>query len=218
MSARSCAPAGGEDALNATAQLLRQRTASTHARVEDGLALLDPALTPARLRTVLERFHGFWHGTEPVLDRWADVDPGTAASLDWPRRRRTLGLRADLAVLGASDADVAALPVAAAVFDTADTAQAFGWLYVSEGSALGGAVISRHLVACDTLPSAPSGRLATFTPYPEGPGPMWRSYLARLDEFVGDDQARAGQVADAAARTFDSLATWLSPLMEQVAA
>ena len=55
-------------------------------------------------------------------------------------------LRDDLRRLGLSAIEVAALPVAAPVFATVpSTDDAFGWLYVSEGSTLGGAVIDRSL-------------------------------------------------------------------------
>ena len=205
--------------LSPFAQLLRQRTAATHARVEDGLALLDPALTPARLRTVLERFYGFWSATEPAVDRWALANPDLASSLDWPRRRRTGALHADLVRLGTSDGEVSALPSAPAVFGGAGavgTAEVLGWLYVSEGSTLGGAVITRYLTTRGTLDDA--APLCTFTPYAEGPAPMWRSYLTCAGEYVGDDPTRADAVVHAAGTTFDALATWLAPLLTEAAA
>jgi heme oxygenase (biliverdin-IX-beta and delta-forming) len=203
--------------LNSIAQRLRLHTAAAHSRVEDGLALLDPAVTPARLRAVLERFHGFWNATEPVLDRWAATSPAAAHALDWPRRRRTDSLAADLHRLGATAADVATVPVAAPVFAQAGTAEALGWLYVSEGSALGGVLISRHLRTCESLVDVVPPALLTFAPYPSGPAPMWRSYLAYVQEFAAQEDGAAAVLA-AATATFDALADWLAPLTVRAAA
>jgi heme oxygenase len=66
------------------ARQLKQHTAQTHERVEAALGLLDPGLSAQRLRTVLERFAGFWQGTERLVDDWAARDGGIAAALNWP--------------------------------------------------------------------------------------------------------------------------------------
>jgi len=195
------------------AQQLKQQTSTAHARVEAVLALADPDLSPDRLLSVLARFAGFWQGTERLVDEWAVAQPQLAAALTWPRRRRREVLRADLLRLGLSVREITALPEAPAVFVDLDTADVLGWLYVSEGATLGGAIIDR------TLRALPGGdRLRTFTPYLEGPGPMWREYLAVLAEWVGDDTDRHAQVVAAGVGTFTALEQWLAPLADEDAA
>ena len=195
------------------AQQLKQRTAAAHARVEDRLGLTGPDLSPDRLRAVLARFAGFWQGTERLVDEWAQADPELAAALNWPRRRRREGLRADLLRMGLSVREITALPEAPAVFVDLDAADVLGWLYVSEGASLGGAVIDRAL---RSLPGA--DRLRTFTPYLEGPGPMWREFLAVLAAWVGDDPTRQARVISAGVGTFTALEHWLAPLAGEDAA
>jgi heme oxygenase len=194
---------------------LKHRTAGTHERVEATLGLLDPQLSAARLRDVLSRFAGFWQGTERVIDEWAERAPVPAEHLRWTRRRRREVLRNDLLRLGLTVRDLNELPEAPSVFIAPDTSEVLGWLYVSEGSTLGGAVIDRTLRA---LPEGAALRLRTFAPYLEGPGPMWRDYLAYLCAWVGDDGLRADQVVAAAEHTFDSLERWLTPLSSEDAA
>lgn len=94
------------------------------------------------------------------------------------------------------------------------TAEVLGWLYVTEGSTLGGAIIARRLPPL----VAPLGVPAFLRPYPEGPGPMWQSYLAHLDEWVGADASRAERVVAAAVSTFDALEAWVRPLRIEDAA
>lgn len=200
---------------SAVAQELKRQTAHTHERVEATLGLLDPQPSVERLRAVLGRFAGFWQGTERVLDDWAGREPAVAAQLAWPRRRRRDPLRHDLLRLGLSVREIAELPEAAPVFDPVDTADALGWLYVSEGSTLGGAVIDRTL---RSVPDTDRLRLRTFTPYLEGPGPMWRAYLGILCGWVGDDPARGAAVVAAAVGTFTALESWLAPVAAETAA
>lgn len=197
------------------AQQLKQRTAGTHARVEAALDLVGPALSADRLRVVLARFAGFWQSTERGLDEWAQREPDLAERLRWPRRRRREVLRSDLLRLGLTVRELGDLPEAPSVFTSPDTADALGWLYVSEGSTLGGAVIDRTLRA---LPDGAHLRLRTFTPYLEGPGPMWRDYLAVLTTWVGADAGRTERVVSAAELTFGALERWLAPLSREHAA
>jgi heme oxygenase len=200
---------------SAVARLLKQHTAHSHERVEATLGLLDAGLSSDRLRTVLGRFAGFWQGTERLVDEWAAREAATADALNWPRRRRAEVLRQDLLRLGLTVRDLGEIPEAPPVFGAVDTAAALGWLYVSEGSTLGGAVIDRALRA---LPDGARLRVRTFAPYLEGPGPMWRSYLCCLDDWVGTDEARRDGVLAASLATFTALEAWLSPISAEAAA
>ena len=190
------------------ARALKERTADLHECVESRLDLTDPALDAARLREVVTSLHGFWAGTEPGIDRWAADDPDHAAALQWSRRRRTARLARDVEALGGRPG-----PVAPAVVDRPDTAAVLGWLYVAEGSTLGGAVITRLLQRLD-----PSLRLESFAPYDEGPGPMWKAYQATLEQWTGGDELRTERVVAAGVAAFGALATWTAPLAREAVA
>ena len=196
--------------LSPVAQLLKEQTAQAHARVEAALALDDPDLAQPRLQAVLERFFGFWQGTERLIDEWAAREPDLANAVRWIRRRRGEVLRHDLLRMGRTLRELAELPEALPVFTSVDTAEVLGWLYVSEGSTLGGAVLDR------TLRKRFSVR--TFTPYVEGPGPMWREYRDVLAEWVGREQTRCRRVVDAGVSTFAALEEWIAPLRREQAA
>ena len=194
--------------LTPVARVLKERTADIHGCVENRLDLTDPALDPSRLRDVVIRLHGFWAGTEPAVDTWAAQHPQDAAALRWERRRRTELLTRDVAVLGGLVG-----PPAPPVVDDLDTAAVFGWLYVTEGSTLGGAVITRALARLDG-----GLRLASFAPYDEGPGPMWKDFQTRLEQWTAGDDLRAERVVAAGVATFAALDAWTRPLDREAVA
>jgi heme oxygenase len=195
-------PRGGEDDV---LRLLRTGTAGEHEDVERTLDLLDPALTPARLVTVLERMHGFWRAAEAGLDRWAQQHPADAERLAWARRRRADLFAADLATLGApAAATTPALP------PVEGTDEALGRMYVLEGSTLGGTFIDRHLAS---LPALAGVRIGAFSPYGEQTGAMWADFRRAARERVAG--GGSPQVMLAAARTtFAALAGWCRPPAE----
>jgi heme oxygenase len=86
-----------------------------------------------------------------------------------------------------------------------------GWLYVAEGSTLGGAVLRRRLrlADCDSVDLASA--LQGFHPYAEGPGPMWRRYVDVLERWTAAGPGRGDAVADAAVHSFAVLEQWVVP-------
>ncbi|WP_375486197.1 biliverdin-producing heme oxygenase [uncultured Jatrophihabitans sp.] len=197
-----------EAGLTTVARLLKERTAATHECVEARLDLADHALDPARLRDVLTSLHAFWAGTEPVIDSWAAQHLDESASLRWSRRRRAHRLARDVEVLGGST-EVAAPPFV----EVADTAAVLGWLYVAEGSTLGGAVITRALRR-----RHPDLHLEFFAPYDEGPGPMWKQFQDRLESWAGGDELRTERVVNAGVAAFGALEAWTAPLAREAVA
>ncbi|WP_375474940.1 biliverdin-producing heme oxygenase [uncultured Jatrophihabitans sp.] len=191
---------------------LKAATATAHRQVEDALDLLDPGLTTDRLRAVLARLYGFWAGNEAAVGRCLAADPRLAATLQWGRRARCDGLRADVRALGGDPAEA---PIAQPALAHVDTAAALGWLYVAEGSTLGGAVLARKLGPLTPPLPAP---LRFFSPYPEGPGPMWTSYRSIVEEWAGQDARRIGETARRARQVFAALEAWLAPLRREAAA
>ena len=175
---------------------LRARTAAAHQALEDGLDILSTVRSPQRLRLLLERFYGFHVVWEPAVA--ASSIAAFAAD-----RSRLAGLRADLAGLGVSEIERAALPhcrPAAALAATA--ARAIGSLYVMEGSTLGGQVISR------ALREAGRESLAYFNPYGGETGARWRAFAAWAESAAAGEDREA--VVGSAEATFTLLRAWLT--------
>ena len=179
---------------------LRTATADDHERVEAALDLMDPELDRSRLAAAVGRLHAFWRAAERGLDGWAARHPCDAARAGWADRRRTHLYAADVRALG-----VEPVQGEPSLHPVAGTDDAFGRMYVLEGSTLGGTSIDRHLAS---LPGLTGVRLRAFSPYGERTGAMWAVFRRATREHVasGGDPDR---VVDAARSTFAALYRWV---------
>jgi heme oxygenase len=140
---------------------------------------------------------------EAFLAAW---EPSVAAALppahsDWlqARSRRPFLLR-DLQVLG-----VPALQQTVPLAPLAGAASAWGSIYVMEGSALGGQVITRSLAEAGLHPHSGA---AYFHGWGEATAAMWREFRELLETELAQPVA-ADQACQAARRTFDTLSALL---------
>lgn len=171
-------PLGGTVTARAA---LRSGTAEDHRRVDALFSRADLSQRAGYTRFLTAQAAAFLP-VEAALDA-----AGAAAILpDWPGRRRSALLRADLAALGAPVPDAVAVPAFAGEADI------WGAVYVLEGSRLGGALLRKAL--SPGLPSA-------FLGAPAAPG-AWRNLLIRLDESLSGPEGTARATA-AAKQVFD---------------
>lgn len=179
---------------------LRVETRHHHEALENALRLLEEPLCEQRFSRVLQRFFGFHQIFEPAVARHERL-----AAIFVPRSRVDV-LRADLAVLGLSPAEIDALPLCRGAEKlAADAATALGALYVIEGSTLGGQIISRALAGA-SWPVAQ--RLRSFNPYGEETGSMWRDFRS-FAGAMGEDYAHP-EIICGAQLCFDELRGWLT--------
>ena len=180
---------------------LRAATREHHDRID---RLMD-------LRRMRDREH--YGRLLQVFDTFlAAWEPTVAAALPagrgpWLRARsRRPFLQRDLRALGVPQlegrAPVPSLPSAAA---------AWGSLYVMEGSALGGQVITRHLAEAGLHPG---NGAAYFHGWGEATGGMWREFRDQLEgELRAPDRLPAA--CEAARNTFDTLTHLLESALHE---
>ena len=167
------------DTAHATAhQMLRAGTAGVHERLDQLFGGFDLADADGYGRFLTGHAAALF-----AVERALDV-AGMAALLDdWPDRRRSGLIAADLAALGLP----APAPAPLAPLD--DAGAAWGAAYVVEGSRLGGALLARQVA--DGLPKA-----YLATPLPKG---AWRKFLVMLDEALYGHVMRASALSAALA-------------------
>ncbi len=202
---QAAAPRGGVSASVAmtTSEIhsrLKAATAEIHARLEQQLDLLRDDLTLRDYVGLLERFYGVYEPFERMADPMLKRLPG----IEFERRKKTELLAADLIHLGVSPEGLALLPrLSFAVPERPE--QLLGWLYVLEGSTLGGQILARHFGTRFPL-SAECG-LRFFTAYGEETATMWRQFLEVLAIYSQTDAA-ARLMVDAAVSMFARLLDW----------
>lgn len=167
---------------------LRHATAAAHAALDQ--ALMDRASFRSRAgyAAFLRMQHRFHRDIDalylaPTLQGWL---PGLA------QRRRLAVIAQDLADLGLTPE--LAEPPRFAPGETGSDAGALGWLYVAEGSRLGGAVL-RKLVAEIGLSDTFGAR--HLAPAQSGPAAHWRRFVAQLDAAPLDAAGEAAAIAGA---------------------
>ncbi|OWV79341.1 heme oxygenase [Rhizobium sp. R635] len=148
--------------------VLRAQTADCHAEVDKLFGTFDLSIT-GQYRTFL-RAHA---RVVPSIEHALEAAGIVRLLSDWPERKRTQQLFADIRELG--DRLPELLPPPALHGEAA----LWGTLYVLEGSKLGGALLARSVP--DHLPS----RYLT----PQAPKGAMRTFMDRLDASGVDDSA-----------------------------
>ena len=182
---------------------LKETTRPQHDAIERRVDVMRPDLTRSEYRSLLERFYGFY---APVETRLEAIHRATPLLADFAQRRKTANLGTDLAALGLTPAQIAALPLCADLPHLDSPPETLGCLYVMEGATLGGQLISRHVIK--TLALTPQAGCAFFSSYGDRVGSMWRAFGNHLRHFEDDPAARQ-QIVAAAQETFRKMEQWL---------
>lgn len=151
---------------------------------------------------LLARLHGFHRPMEAAIARGLDADPVGGSLTGW---RRTHLLRSDLIHLGLDDAAIDRLPRAAISSDRVSPATAMGFLYVLEGSTLGGRQLARNLDYL--LPKGTTDGRSFFLAGGDRSHVRWRDVCAAV-EVRGTDRRQRAQVIAAAVEAFGQFGRW----------
>ncbi|MHA6722750.1 biliverdin-producing heme oxygenase [Sphingomonas sp. RS2018] len=160
--------------------LLRSATAAAHERVDAAFGAADLGS-----RTGYAAFLAAQASAHLPVEAALEAAGAARVLADWPTRRRTEALIADLADLGEP------LPPAIdpPMFDT--PARMLGAIYVLEGSRLGGAMLKRSVA-----PGLPTRFLGSAVPG------GWRALIEFLDQMLATEQ-ESNQATEAALAVFD---------------
>ncbi len=197
-------------------QRLKAATAAQHIALEQTVNLVQLSTSLPAYRALLRRFYGFYAPLEAQL-----VDlPWSTVGFEIEARNKSVLLAADLYWLGESPATLADLARCTALPTLADIPQALGYLYVSEGSTLGGQLIIRQLQ--QKLPITRTAGGQFFNSYGPAVGPMWQQLSHFINTFIpsteSDSSENAGtekfdaekRMLQTASLTFQALHHWLA--------
>lgn len=171
-------------------QQLREATADVHRRVEGRLRVMDPRLTLRRYTRIVAAFYSIYRPLEArVQGACGDSPLGAFAAT----RRKAGRLEGDLQALGYSAAEVGTVRPSAHVPALRTPDEALGALYVTEGAALGGQFIAKHVSR--VLGLGPETGLSFFT----GDGTATPVHWQRFRDLLSAQPAGAAPAVVAAA-------------------
>ncbi|MDB6063641.1 MAG: heme oxygenase [Verrucomicrobiaceae bacterium] len=182
---------------------LREQTATAHQALETELDMLSPAFDVARYRETIKGFHAYMHALLPLIKEFL---PGVFDVLAINRHLQRL------------DRDLTALQLQPRVAATANdlplinsAAQAWGALYVVEGSMLGNRILGPHFKQHFAIDS--DSGCAYFCGDVDASkddhhkGMRWPEFRNLLDVKVIVEAEP--ETITAAAQTFETLRLWL---------
>ena len=158
---------------------LGTETRDQHAKADGDLhGLFRPEVTPTHYLVYLMRTYGI----EAPLDSAIAVTPQLDLMLDTRGRARAGYLAQDLMALGVRPAEVTNLPLCLAVPQFRGVAEAMGWLYVAERTALAHNVVRRHLAT--RLPLQMDIASSFLSSYDGVVGKRWQELGITLDQVA----------------------------------
>jgi heme oxygenase len=180
-------------------QQLKAGTADIHRQIEERVPVFRPGFNLAYYCQLVKRFYGFWWPLEVKLSSLSDLQH---PELDLEGRLKSPFLEDDLRFLGL---DPTLVRQCARLPGVDSVQQAFGCLYVLEGSTLGAQFIS-HKLETDLCLRAGSGA-SFFNAYGESVGQRWQDFKIFVTARVGSYDSET--VVATARQTFQSLHEWL---------
>jgi len=192
------------DTLTPLSQQLKEQTLAEHLALED---LIVPQIRNVQTANdyvqLLQLFYGF---NKPVEEAIQKLIPSTLL-LDINKRQKADLLLQDLQASATSQQPLLCTDLPA--METVE--QAFGALYVMEGSTLGGKSITQLLLK--TSIGLQPDQLRFFNAYGKETGPMWLSFLSTLNTFSSPEQQAI--IIDTAKVTFIKFKHWILQQVQQ---
>lgn len=186
---------------NTVAQTLKLKTEDNHLALE---ALLVPKLQAISSAldyvALLKAFYGYFFPVEQLIDQHINHSHLT----DIDHRRKAGYILKDLEVLRQS---IIHLPLATTLPAINNVYQAFGALYVLEGSTLGGRGITKMLLK-NGAAGIKENEVTFFNGYGTETGPRWMAFLQSLNSIASNDDDVA-EMVKAANDTFYFFKLWL---------
>jgi heme oxygenase len=188
-------------------EAIKARTLESHIKLEKSALLSlfsNKQIDLPSYRLILTLFYGYFHPLEQKLDAIAGIPFYLP---DYETRRKSSLLLSDIQALSKQSVTEAALPLCPDLPPVSDEAQAFGCLYVMEGSTLGGKFIARQLR--NQLGLTASSGAAFFSGYGEETGLRWKKFQQALQAFseqTGEQEA----IIQSAKQTFGKLDGWIN--------
>lgn len=185
---------------------IKDFTATHHDSIEQNpltKAIVDGTITKENYIKLLCGFYGFYKACETTL---TNSSMWGKESFDIIQRKKIPLLEKDLAFLGYS---LAGVPTCADVPSLDSDAKKLGYLYVVEGSTLGGQFLSRAIAK--KLGFTAEQGASYFNSYGTANlGEMWKQFQQLLTDYAQKNPSAETEIMQSASVTFQKLDAWLA--------
>lgn len=182
---------------------IKTATSVNHILLEQSQVLLpisNKNLTRENYRTILTKFYGFFYPLEKLVNQFDQIQLYLP---DYTTRRKAGLLKNDLLTIEGIEIYIdfcEDLP------QVANVSQAFGCLYVMEGSTLGGKIIAKQLK--EQLGLDDKNGASFFNGYKEETGPKWKAFQQALLAVSAASESD-DLIISAANDTFNKFEKWM---------
>jgi heme oxygenase len=183
---------------------IKMQTSDSHTSLENSpllRSISEKSLTLIQYISILQKFYGFFYPMEHHIGRF----PVEQYLPDFAQRRKAALLKRDLACI--TDKKSLPLPSCHDLPPVTNMAQAFGSLYVMEGSTLGGKMI--YKVVKELLGLDEQNGLSFFYGYGAETGNKWKIFQQSLLKLSSEHTNTDDQIIDSANHTFLQLKAWI---------
>lgn len=173
--------------------VLRENTKVMHSDLEKNLNLFETVQTRDQYLQHLEKYYAWLAPLEDALESYAND-----FAIEWDKRKRASMLANDIQNLGGvakAKSDKSLTPL--------NKAEAFGILYVIEGSKLGGQFISKHFEL--RLGLEPAKGLSFYHGRGSETASLWKKFLHKLENHMNENPQTVDETYQAANKTFASI-------------
>jgi heme oxygenase len=188
------------EAMPLITDLLKERTLGPHQQLEKlVIGIIKNIASTDDYVNLLQPFYGFFAATEKLLEPFIDAD----TLPDYTLRRKASSIKHDIDALGGTTGSLPntrQLPCIRTIED------AFGALYVLEGSTLGGQYIAKMITDKLGLPNTDC--LTFFKSYGTDTPKMWQVYQQALNDRATSNADQQIVIA-AANETFLKFKQWI---------
>lgn len=187
-------------------QEIKAGTAQNHMQLEQTSLLLPISrknITQEEYISILKKFYGYFYPLEKMLDTFPQLQTYLP---DYPARRKADLICQDLLNIAPASA-AQPLALCSNLPAVTNTSQAFGCLYVMEGSTLGGQMIARTIKEVLNIDS--NSGVSFFNGYGKETGSKWKLFQQALVSFSNDFSTNHVIIA-AANETFSKFEKWIN--------
>ena len=183
-------------------QKLREETSDLHNQMENTPLLnhfREKTISDESYSLILKKFFSFFSNLETELNSFSEIENFLP---DYHERRKSNLILTDLKALNQAPLNITEKIIP----DISSAGEAFGCLYVMEGSTLGGKIISSVIMEKLKIGAETGGSF--FYGYGPETGIKWKNFCSALNTF-SEEKKQEDAVVKGASETFLKLKNWL---------